>query len=92
MESHNLILRFGERLYSDLGKIIFADKKNNYYLNYVKATTNANLLPGVLECFSLLKEKSIKIVLDSDSNNSNLIIKLLKRYLITILINEQTYP
>lgn len=77
MESLDLILRFGEVEYSDQEKSVLADKKNNYYLNYIKAITNANLIPGVLECFNLLKEKGIKIVLASASNNANLVVKLL---------------
>ena len=77
MESLDLILQFGEGEYSYPEKSILADKKNNYYLNYVKAITNANLFPGVLECFGLLNNKGIKIVLASASNNANLVIKLL---------------
>ena len=77
MESLDLILQFGEGEYSNPEKSILADKKNNYYLNYVKAITNANLFPGVLECFGLLNNKGIKIVLASASNNANLVIKLL---------------
>ena len=77
MESLELILGLGERIYSDLEKSILADKKNNYYLNYVNEITNADLLPGVCGCFDLLEERGIKIALASASNNANLVIKLL---------------
>ncbi|MCL4386616.1 MAG: beta-phosphoglucomutase [Actinobacteria bacterium] len=77
MKSLDLILQFGKCKCSDLEISMLADKKNNYYLNYVKAITDANLLPGVLECFNLLKEKDIKIVLASASSNANLVMKLL---------------
>ncbi len=77
MKSLELILGLGEKIYSDLEKGILANKKNNYYLNYVSEITNTDLLPGVCECFDLLKEGGIKIGLASASNNANLVIKLL---------------
>ncbi len=77
MESLELILELGHGFYPNMNRSILADKKNNYYLNYVREITKANLLPGVCECFNLLKEKKIKIALASSSNNANMVLKLL---------------
>lgn len=50
------------------------EDKNNLYLSYVSQIDSSELLPGVLEFLTELKEKSIKIGLGSASKNAQIIL------------------
>jgi len=78
MESLDLILTLTDKSYSNEEKIKLASKKNRYYLEFVNRMTVSDLLPGVVECFELLKGNNVKIVLASASKNSLDVIKRLE--------------
>jgi beta-phosphoglucomutase len=75
MESLELILGWGEVSLSEEDKLTWATRKNNWYLDLVKEMTPNEILPGVKDFLTLLRENNIKIALGSASKNSKLILE-----------------
>ena len=74
-ESLNLILNWGGKvIHDDEEKDILAQKKNEWYLEFVNRMTPDEILPGVVHFLDELKIAKIKIVLGSASKNSMLIL------------------
>lgn len=53
------------------------DRKNNYYIDFIKHISPADLLPGVAELLDELKAAGIKIALGSASKNARDVIRRL---------------
>lgn len=75
MESLNIVLERAEKSYSDAEKEEMATRKNEYYKEYIKALTPADILPGVAENLKKLREKGIKLAIGSSSKNTPIILK-----------------
>ena len=75
VESLNLILKWGGIVENDEAvKAAYAEKKNNWYLEYILRMTPEETLPGIKRFLDELKSKKVKIVLGSASKNSKTIL------------------
>lgn len=70
MDSLNILLETGGVTLSDEDKLKAAEKKNNWYCEYIEKMTADEILPGAKEFLECLREKNIKIALGSASKNS----------------------
>jgi beta-phosphoglucomutase len=76
IESLNLILKWGNIVENDAEvKAAYADKKNEWYLEYIVRMTAEDALPGIKRFLDEVKSKGVKIVLGSASKNSKLILE-----------------
>lgn len=75
MESLEIILEKSEKKYSNLEKVELAERKNNYYKEFLQRVTPKDILPGVLKILHGLKEKGIKIAVGSSSKNTPIILE-----------------
>jgi len=70
MESLEIVLEKSQKQYSKEEKLLLAERKNSYYLDLIKSLTPDDILPGVIDLLSQLKENGIKIAIGSSSKNS----------------------
>ena len=75
MDSLEIVLERAERLYTDEEKVELAERKNNYYKEYIKKLTKDDILTGVNENLAELKAKGIKVAIGSSSKNTPDILK-----------------
>lgn len=75
MESLEIVLERAEKVYSETEKIELAERKNNYYKEYIKELTPKDILPGVMENLNELKNNAIKIAIGSSSKNTPVILE-----------------
>ena len=75
MDSLEIVLERAERLYTDEEKVEIAERKNNYYKEYIKKLTKDDILSGVNENLAELKAKGIKVAIGSSSKNTPDILK-----------------
>ena len=75
MESLEIVLERAEKKYTQDEKIALAERKNNYYREYIEELTSANILAGVMENLNELKDNAIKIAIGSSSKNTPVILK-----------------
>ena len=75
MDSLEIVLERAERLYTDEEKVELAERKNNYYKEYIKKLTKDDILSVVNENLSELKAKGIKVAIGSSSKNTPDILK-----------------
>ncbi len=75
MESLEIILEKTERVYTEEEKIQLAERKNECYKKLIEQLNSENILPGVMQVLSGLKEKGIKIAIGSSSKNSPMILR-----------------
>ncbi len=75
MESLNIILERSKKTYNDEEKNEMAQRKNNYYVEYLSNLTDKDILPNVFKVLEKLKEKNIKIAIGSSSKNTPIILK-----------------
>lgn len=75
MDSLEIVLERAERLYTDEEKVELAERKNNYYKEYIKKLTKDDILNGVNENLAELKAKGIKVAIGSSSENTPDILK-----------------
>ena len=75
MDSLEIVLERAERLYTDEEKVELAERKNNYYKEYIKKLTKDDILNGVNENLAELKAKGIKVAIVSSSKNNPDILK-----------------
>jgi beta-phosphoglucomutase len=78
MDSLDRILEFGNIPMAEDDRILWAAKKNEWYLEYVREMKPTEILPGVIKVFEDIKAKNIKICLGSASKNAKLILELLQ--------------
>lgn len=75
MESLDILLEKSEKTYTDEQKKEMAERKNNYYREYIKTLTPADILPGVIPFCEKLKADGVKIAIGSSSKNTPAILK-----------------
>jgi beta-phosphoglucomutase len=74
MRSLEILLEIGGLDVDEAEKIALAEKKNKWYVEYIKKMDESELLPGARECLLRLREKGVKIALGSASKNTPTII------------------
>jgi len=74
LESLNILLEIGNISLTSLEKEKLAERKNQWYLEYITKMTPDEILPGVKEFIEELREKGVKIGLGSASKNARLIL------------------
>jgi beta-phosphoglucomutase len=77
MRSLEILLEIGGLDLDEAEKTAAAEKKNNWYVEYIKAMDESELLPGARECLLRLRDKGVKIALGSASKNTPTIINSL---------------
>ena len=70
MESLKILLNIGGLTLDEAEKITLAEKKNNWYREYISKMTPDEILPGTVEFLEKLRNKGIKIALGSASKNA----------------------
>lgn len=75
MESLEVVLSKGSKIYSQEMKEEFAERKNNYYKELLEELDERAILPGVTECLKMLKNNGILIGIGSVSKNAPLILE-----------------
>ena len=73
--SLELILKWGGVTIDENKKKELTDRKNAWYVEYIKKMTPAEVLPGVILFLESLQAKGIKVGLGSASKNAPLILK-----------------
>jgi beta-phosphoglucomutase len=74
MASLDILLEIGKMAPSDREKLEYADEKNALYLEYIEKMTPGDILPGVREFLTELKNSGIGIGLGSVSKNARTIL------------------
>ncbi|MDW7693616.1 beta-phosphoglucomutase [Flammeovirgaceae bacterium SG7u.111] len=78
VRSFQIILEIGGKELSEEAFQEAMDKKNKWYLEYIYKMTPEEILPGVSDFLSLLKDNGIKIALGSASKNAKTILEQIK--------------
>jgi beta-phosphoglucomutase len=78
MESLEVVLSKGSIQYSDTEKMELAERKNKYYVDYLKELNEEAVLPHVIETLQMLRSKKILIGVGSVSKNTPLILERTK--------------
>ena len=71
MDSLEILLEIGKINLSEPDKMKYADEKNQLYLRYIRKMTGEDVLPGVREFLSELKQSGILLALGSVSKNAS---------------------
>jgi beta-phosphoglucomutase len=77
MRSLDILLEVGNINVDEETKLKLAEKKNNWYVEYISKMDKSEILPGVEDCIKSLKQKNIKTAIGSASKNTMLILKSL---------------
>lgn len=75
MRSLDIILEIGQVTLDESQKITLADKKNEWYKEYIMKMDESEILSGVAEFLAHLKAQGVKIALGSASKNSPIILE-----------------
>lgn len=75
MESLEVLLEKAEKTYTPEQKLEMAERKNNYYKEFIKDLTPEDILPGVKAFCSYIREQGGKIAIGSSSKNTPAILK-----------------
>jgi beta-phosphoglucomutase len=75
MESLEIILSKGGKIYSPEEKVNLAEEKNSIYKKLIENITPDSLFPGVVDTLKGLRERNIKTALGSSSKNGGLILE-----------------
>jgi beta-phosphoglucomutase len=78
MDSLDIILNLGKLQRSQEQKNELAEQKNSVYLDYIMQMEEDEILPGVKDFLSDLRQKKIGVALGSASKNAPLILERLK--------------
>lgn len=78
MASLEIILEIAGKSFPDDEKLAMASRKNDWYVDYIKAMDESELLPGAREYLTLLRSRGIKVALGSASKNAPLILSNLR--------------
>ena len=74
MDSLEIILEIGNRIMTEDEKQALCQRKNDWYVEYIKKLEKSELLPGVENFLKQARAAGIKIALGSASKNSPLIL------------------
>ena len=75
MRSLEILLEVGNLEFSEMEKMEMAERKNNWYVDYISKLNDSELLSGAKEYLIQLREKGIKIALGSASKNAQMILE-----------------
>jgi beta-phosphoglucomutase len=75
MESLDIILENANRTYSDEEKLEMATRKNTIYRESLRNLSPADILPGVMDVLTGLRERGVKMAIGSSSRNAQPILK-----------------
>jgi beta-phosphoglucomutase len=75
MESLEVVLNKGSKIYSEQEKVILADQKNKFYVDFLQELSTEAVLTGVIHTLTRLREQKILIGVGSASKNTPLILK-----------------
>jgi beta-phosphoglucomutase len=75
MASLDIILEIGNRQLPAREKEELASRKNSWYVEFIKAMTPEEILPGALEFISVVKSHNLNVALGSASKNTPLILE-----------------
>ena len=78
MQSLEIILELAGISLNESHKVMLADKKNGWFVDYVERMLPEEIYPGVKQLIHLLKSKGIKVGLASSSKNAQTVVRLLK--------------
>lgn len=78
MESLEVVLRKGTKVYSEEEKVALAEKKNDYYKAMLETIDESIILPGAVETLKMLKKEGIGIAIGSASKNTPMILSKTK--------------
>lgn len=70
MDSLEILLKLGNKSFDEKTKEELAAKKNSWYVEYITKMTEDEILPGVKDFMTKLRQAGIKISLGSVSKNS----------------------
>jgi beta-phosphoglucomutase len=74
MESLEVVLKRGTRIYSEAEKAALAERKNSYYVELLQALSEEAVLSGVVSTLLSLRDRGILIGVGSVSKNTPLIL------------------
>lgn len=77
MDSLDILLKIGKINISNEEKIILAQKKNNWYVEFISNIKGDDILPGAKEFLEIVRSKNIKTALGSVSKNAMTILNKL---------------
>ncbi len=75
LESLEVVLQKGNKIYTDEEKINLAEQKNNYYKEMLEEIDESVVLEGVVDALEMLRERGVKIGVGSASKNTPTILK-----------------
>lgn len=75
MESLEVVLRKGSKLYSEEEKVELATRKNNYYIDLLQGLTSEAILKDVIPTLEMLRERNVAIAVGSASKNALIILE-----------------
>ncbi len=75
MESLEVVLGKGTRIYSEAEKAVLAERKNSYYVELLQELSDEAVLVNVVPTLELLRGKGILVGVGSVSKNTPLILK-----------------
>jgi len=78
MKSLEILLEIGNKNFAEEEKLKLAEKKNNWYVEYISKMKEDEILPGTKEFLQTVRENGIKISLGSVSKNAMTILNNLK--------------
>ena len=78
MDSLNILLKHGGKVFPNEEKQVLTDSKNEYYQSLIKDITPGDLLPGIDALLRDLRAEGIKIAVASVSRNAEEVIKRLQ--------------
>lgn len=70
LDSLEILLSIGNKSFDDKTKLLLAEKKNSWYVEYISKMSKDEVLPGVENFLEVLKNAGIKISLGSVSKNA----------------------
>jgi beta-phosphoglucomutase len=77
MRSLEILLEVGGVEMDEAEKVAAAEKKNEWYVEYIQRIDESEILPGARECLLRLREMGVKIALGSASKNTPTILNRL---------------
>ncbi|MDQ0972047.1 beta-phosphoglucomutase [Neobacillus niacini] len=75
MESLEIILSYSEKSYSEIDKLLLAQRKNDIYCELLNKLSPNDILPGIVNLLLRLKARDIKIAIGSSSKNTPFILE-----------------
>lgn len=75
MKCMEILLEIGNMTVSEAEKIKLANMKNSWYLQYISNLDESEILPGVSEFITGIRDAGIKTALGSASKNTGIILK-----------------